>query len=197
MSTLLKPLLVRDELLRRGIRVFTPQVFSRIFESNPHVTKYFLETQTQEGLLLRLKKGVYALKTDPPSEEEIANALYRPSYISFEYALAYYQILPEMTYTVTSATTKPTRLFKTGATAYSYRTIKDPAYTGYSLVKKKDRSFLIAEAEKALVDYLYFVSLHKAPLNDRLSLRLNKGKLKGYIQLFESRQLEKLAKQFL
>ena len=51
MSTLLKPLLIREELLNKGIRVFTPLEFSRIFQAPPHSIKYFLETQVGEGLL--------------------------------------------------------------------------------------------------------------------------------------------------
>jgi len=206
MSTLLKPIQVRNELLERRVRVFTPQVFARIFKSSLHATKYFLETQTQEGLLIRLKKGVYALKTDLPSEEEIANALYQPSYISFEYALAYYGILPEMTYTITSATTKPTRLFTTNDMTYSYRTIKKSAYTGHVLVKKENRSFFLAEPEKALVDYLYFVSLNRETLNDRLitkqkgrcdTKKLQKKKTIVYAKLFANKKLEVLVGHFI
>ena len=188
MYTLLKPLKVREELLRRGVKVFTPHLFARIFGLNPVTTKHFLENQTIQGFLLRLKKGVYTLKSDPPSEEEVANTLYQPSYISFEYALAYYGILPEMSYVVTSATTKATRLFTTDTTSFSYRTIKPEAYTGYSLIKKDNRSFSIAEFEKALVDYLYFVSLRKQDLNDRLisqaKQQIDKAKLKKLIYLF-------------
>lgn len=201
MSTLLKPLSVREELLKRKIRVFTPPVFSRTFPSSPESVKYFLEKQVQEKLFFRLKKGIYALKTDPPIEEEIANVLYRPSYISFEYALAYYGILPEMPHIVTSATTKSTRLFVIESASFSYRTIKIPAYTGYILIKKESRSFLIAEPEKALADYLYFVSLRQETLNDRLIAQakhqVNKTKLQTYINLFNNQQLKKLAREII
>ncbi len=93
MYTLLKPIHVRKELLKRNMCIFRAQDFMRIFNTSSHTTKYFLETQVQQDFLQRLKRGTYMLKTDPPSEEEIANALYKPSYISFEYALAYYHIL--------------------------------------------------------------------------------------------------------
>lgn len=199
MSTLLKPLQVRNELLHREIRIFTPRTFANIFRTKPHATKYFLENQTREEFLIRLKKGVYALKTDLPAEEEIANALYQPSYISFEYALAYHNILSEMTYTVTSATSKPTRLFTVNNTPYSYRTIKRRAFTGYRLIKKDNRSFLIAEPEKALVDYLYFVALEKAAANDRLHSTdsLDKGRLLSYAKLFGNVKILNLIKPYL
>lgn len=208
MYTLLKPIQVRQELLTRKIRVFTARDFIRLFNSAPRATKYFLETQAHEGFLLRLKQGIYTLKTDPPSEEEIANALYKPSYISFEYALAYYNILPEMPYTITSATTKPTRLFTTSTSAFFYRTLKKEAFTGYALIKQESKSFLIAEKEKALVDYLYFFTLRKVAGNERLfnSLKnkgyyktseLDKDKIKIYTKLFANERLSSLISNFL
>ena len=196
MYTLPKPLLVREELLMRNVRIFTPLQFERVFRTSPMQTKYFLERQAEEGFLLRLKRGLYTLKTDKPAEEEIANALYKPSYISFEYALAYYNIIPEMVYEVTSATTKPTRMFETDTLAFGYYTIKIEAYTGYSLIKKAGKEFLIAEPEKALVDYLYFVSLGKKQLNERLLTgELNRKKLLYYASLFDRKSLSDLVKK--
>lgn len=208
MYTLLKPIQIREELLKRKLRVFTASEFMRIFDTSPQTTKYFLETQAHDEFLVRLKRGIYTLKADPPFEEEIANAIYKPSYISFEYALAYYHLLPEMPYVITSATTKPTRLFTTSGSSFSYRTIKKEAYTGYSLVKQDQKSFLIAGKEKALVDYLYFFSLRKSPENERLfeNLKnkdyyktegLNKEKISTYAKLFENKGLLSLIEIFI
>src|SRR5258708_25852633 len=221
MYTLLKPLQVREALLEKGIRIFTPYDFERIFHTSPLKTKYFIETQTEEGLFSRLKQGIYTLKTDYPSEEEIANALYKPSYISFEYALAYWNIIPEMPYTITSATTKPTRLFTTSNLSFGYYTIKKEAYTGYRLLKvnrsisvKTDnidfseipsgnlgiKSFFIAEPEKALVDFLYFVSIGQRIVNDRVYYKsdsYSKEKLLKYAQLYERKKLMELVKNYL
>jgi len=192
MYTLLKPIKVREELLKRGVRIFTPQIFAQIFGLNPSVTKHFLETQTQSDFLMRLKKGLYTIKSDQQSEEEIANRLYQPSYISFEYALAYHNILPEMPYIVTSATTKPTRLFTISSSSFAYYSIKPELYTGYSLVKTDTKSFLIADPEKALTDYLYFVSLGKRLPNERLILKtMNKEKLVMYAELYKRKNMVK------
>jgi hypothetical protein len=220
MNTLLKPLHVREALLNKKVRTFTMRDFENIFRTSPTRTKYFLETQTDEGLLVRLKRSIYALKTDLPSAEEIANSLYRPSYISFEYALAYWGIIPEMPYAVTSATTKPTRNFIANERAYIYLTIRKEAYTGYRLVKTNRRislggenlyltetkgnpevgTFLMAEPEKALADYLYFVSLGKKTLNDRLFIEpgtINKTKLIKYAELYNRKNLMELVKDIV
>ena len=193
MYTLLKPIKVREELLKRNIRIFTPEEFRRIFRTPPYTVKYFLEKQAREGLLLRLKNGLYALQTDLPSEEEVANKLYRPSYISFEYALAYYNMIPEMPYQVTCATTKPTRVFSLWEKEYTYTTIKLGAFTGYALAEKNGKRFLIADAEKAYVDYLYFVTLGKRDYNQRMKVKnLNKKKAVNYGLLYRRDSLIKL-----
>jgi len=190
MSTLLKPLQVRKKLISKNIHIFTPQIFSQLFNTNKTATKHFLETQVKSDLLIRLKRGLYALKTDLPSEQDIANHLYQPSYVSFEYALAYYGLLPEMPYAITSATTKPTRSFTVNSQTFSYRTIKKSIYTGYSLVKQDNQSFLIADQEKAYLDYLYFVYLGKNPPNDRLNSqakrKINQKKIQHYLSLFKN-----------
>ena len=197
MYTLLKPLQVREQLIQRNLKVFTGQDFQRAFESSPTSTKYFLEKFSEEGLFLRIKRGVYALKTDQPAEEEIANALYKPSYISFEYALAYWNILPEMPYQVTSATTKPTRTFTIGESGtFSYFTIKKEAYTGYSLQKNENKNFLIADPEKALADYLYYVSIGHRSLNARFDIStISREKLLEYAKLYKRAKLITLVKE--
>jgi hypothetical protein len=220
MDTLLKPLLIREKLLEKGIRTFTPYDFERIFKISASRTKYFLENQTEAGLFMRLKRGMYVLKTDLPCEEEIANNLYRPSYISFEYALAYHCLIPEMTYMVTSATTKPTRQFAVNHLSFAYYTIKENAYTGYTMLRtdrsvsgkgnninftklvvsdKDTDAFLMAEPEKALVDFLYFVSLGKRQLNDRINGTdtLNKEKLRKYAGLYNRKKLMEIVREFL
>lgn len=198
MSTLLKPLKVREELLKRKIRMFTGEEFIRIFQVPFHSAKYFLENQVHQGFLTRLKNGLYILQTDPPGEEEIANRLYQPSYISFEYALAYHNRLMELPYHLTSATTKPTRLFALPNLSFAYYTIKKEAYTGYILVEKNYRRFLIAEAEKAFVDYLYYVTLGKRVDNDRFRMSgLDKKKVLKYAALYKRESLVKLVEKRL
>jgi len=190
MYTLLKSLQIRKELIKRGIKMFSIEDFKRVFDLPKYKVKYFLEKESDGGVLLRLKRGLYCLTTDMPAEEEIANRLYKPSYISFEYALSNYSILPEMTYSVSCATTKSTRNFEVQGKNFVYYKIKRRAYTGYGLVNRQGKSFLMAEAEKAVVDYLYFVALGKKSVNERLNTTsLDKGKLLDYGRLFQRDKL--------
>lgn len=187
----MKQITVREELLEKGIKAFTLLEFERIFRLPKYQREYFLETQTKLGLFIRLKRGLYMLKSDPLSDEEIANVLYKPSYLSFEYALSRYGIIPEATYSLTSATTNPTRAYDVNNLSYEYYTIKQKAYTGYFLETIGEKRVLIAEPEKALADYLYFVSLGKKSWNDRFDTsKLDKSKLLYYLKLFNKEKFK-------
>lgn len=193
---MLRPLSVQEQLLAKKMVFFTPGDFARLFQMPRPKTKYFLETYTKQGLFIRLKQGLYALRSALPNEEQLANILYRPSYISFEYALGKYGIIPEMVYQVTSATTKPTRSFSVEGKDFSYLKIKKEAFTGYTPVRHKEETVLFAEPEKAVVDYLYFVSLGKKSLNERMRwLNLNRGKIKQYASLYKRPLLMNILKK--
>lgn len=184
------------ELRNRQIFVFSPAIFGKLFGAKRERVKYFLERYAKTGLFIRLKKGLYACADNLPSDEELANLLYRPSYISFDYALAHYNIIPESVYSVTSATTKPTRDFFVGEKAFSYHAIKKKAFTGYGPQRKEGRVVLMAEPEKALADFLYFVALGKRQMNDRIDISgLDRKKIRSYIQLFRRDKLEKILKE--
>ncbi len=184
-TNIISPLAVHDTLREKKVAIFSPGEFSRIFKIPMRNTRYFLETYTKRGLLVRLRKGQYVLKEMIPNEEVIANALYQPSYVSLEYALSRFGIIPEMPYTVTSVTTKITATFTALGRDFSYQKIKKSAFTGYVPEKVGNNTIFIATPEKALADYLYFVSLGKTTLNDRLSIdRLEHKKIISYGKLY-------------
>lgn len=197
-TRILDPLAVHDILQEKGVNLFTRDELGRILKTSSRNTRHFLEAYTKRGLLVRLRKGLYALKEMIPNEEVIANALYQPSYISLEYALSRYGIIPEMPYTITSVTTKITATFTVLGRDFSYQKIKKSAYTGYVPEKVGRHTIFIASPEKAFVDYLYFVSLGKKTLNDRLSFdRLDAKKIKSYEKLYHRPRLTVLINNVL
>jgi len=114
----------------------------------------------KKGQLIRsIKKGMYELiypKEFFVSDLYLANKIYFPSYVSLETALSNYSIIPEVAMAVTSITTKPTRIFKNEHGLFKYRSIKLNAFCGYFIEKHRGFDVLMAEPEKALVDYVYF-----------------------------------------
>lgn len=176
-----------------GVSLFTPAEFARIFTTTPVSAQKFLERYTKKGVFARPKKGLYFYAGKLQNEMVLANLIYAPSYVSFETALSYYHIIPETVYSVTSATTKPTREFNLKEITYFYTTIKKSAFTGYAPTEVYGDTVLLAGPEKALCDYLYLVSLGKRTLNDRLDVRtINFDKLQKFAKLFVRNNLNKI-----
>lgn len=193
----LKPLYIQQSLLEKGIRLFSPSDFQRVFGVSLTATQGFIKNHSHD-LFIKIRNGLYAMRAYPPQEEFIANRLYAPSYISFEYALARYGIIPESVYAVTSATTRITREFIVNNKSYTYSHIKKKAYRGYKTEKAEGMTILIAEPEKALVDYLYFVDLKRKTLNERLDIgKVRKKTVLEYARLFDRSSLIKLVKGIL
>lgn len=182
---------IQEKLSESGLKVFSKLEFKRLLEVSWPSAQQLLERYTKKGLLVRLKGGLYSVKLSYPSGYLIANKLYEPSYISFETALAYYELIPEIVYSFTSATVKGTREFAIGNQAFSYHKIKKEAFTGYSLQELGGEKVLLAEKEKALADYLYYVFLKKKSLSDRLSAKkIDRKKFLAYVSLFKMPKFE-------
>lgn len=195
MKRKLKAIYVLQFLQTKGLRLFSPSDFQRVFGVSLRATQEFIKGHCDD-LFLKLRNGLYALRAEPPQETVIANRLYAPSYISFEYALSHYRIIPETVYTITSATTRITREFIVNNKSFTYSHIKKQVYRGYRAEKIGGTTILIAEPEKALADYLYFVSLKHKTLNERLNIRKVRKKVAlGYAKLFVRNSLIKLIKQ--
>ncbi len=113
------------------------------------------------GELLGVVKGIYVtapeLRKRPVSLEILANKIFGPSYVSFEYVLARAGLIPEAVRAVTSATIKRNRDFDTPLGRFSYRHLPAAAYSfGWTRRELGDGSgWLEALPEKALLDLLY------------------------------------------
>ena len=91
----------------------------------------------------------------------LAGSIYGPSYLSFDFALSYYNLIPEAAYTYTSATfdKQKTKIYNTPFGIYTYRDVPSSAFPYEILVRcEDDYAFRIASPEKALCDKLYSIS---------------------------------------
>ena len=119
-------------------------------------------------------------------------------------ALSYYNLIPEAVFLNTSVSTRKTMLFETPLGNYQYQTIKQELFFGYRLLQFGEYNIKLAEAEKAILDFLYFNKI-----NDRKSLdalRLNqvvtkeiilKDKLLDYLSVFSSKIMDSRVKLFI
>jgi predicted transcriptional regulator of viral defense system len=182
---------VENELRKKGVTVFSPQDLQHLLGASEIALRFLLTRAVKRGDVLKLRRGLYGLSAHTPSELEIANLLYRPSYISFTFALSYYHIIPETVYAITSATTRTTATFSVLEKRFVYHRNKRVAFTGSSAEKINNRTIWLAEPEKALVDTLYFVALKKQGLPERIdTARLSKQKMRTFAKLFDYPDLE-------
>ena len=111
------------------------------------------------GKLFRITTGLYETDANAPAYL-LAGSIYGPSYISFEYALSYYSLIPERVSTVTCATVdkKKKKQYNTRFGVFTYRDIPIEAYPEDILLKLEGNySYQIASPEKALCDKLYTI----------------------------------------
>ena len=111
----------------------------------------------KEGKIIPLTRGLY--ETDPKAPGQcLAGAIYGPSYLSFDYALSVYGLIPEAVYAYTSATfeKKKKKEYVNQFGRYLYRDVPSEVYPfGIVIREEGGYSYLMATPEKALCDKLY------------------------------------------
>ena len=100
-------------------------------------------------------KGLYETDKGTPGIY-LAGSIYGPSYVSFEYALGHYELIPEAVYTLTCATfeKKKAKKYETPFGTFTYRDVPSEAFP-LALVNENGYYYRIATPEKALCDMLY------------------------------------------
>jgi len=194
--------------LRENLKDFTVFSLSDIKAIDSYFHRRRLNEWQVKGYIKKITRGYYIfsdLKLDENSIFEIANKIYSPSYVSFETALAYYGLIPESVYGITSASTRRTYAFKTSLAEFSYRTIKPHLFFGYNLIEHNGKYFKIASPEKAVLDYFY-INPGIKDTNDFESLRIDKAvflklvsraKIHSFLKKFKQKVLKKRIAAFL
>jgi predicted transcriptional regulator of viral defense system len=166
---------------------------------------------TRKGYLYRLKNNLYTLNDNdrktPVSRFFIANYIYTPSYVSLEYAMYHYGMIPETVYEMTSVTASKTAVFKNHFGVFSYSTLKSALFFG--VVPQKDENgmnVLVASPEKAFLDFIYLRYCRRSktePIEGFIEKNrvqnlkmLDKKVLNGYIAKFPALCAETLRRAF-
>jgi predicted transcriptional regulator of viral defense system len=183
---------------QKKIGVFTARDVQALFGVSSRAATVLLNRYAKRGVVVHLKRGLYALAGMPLPDMYIANKLYAPSYVSREFALSYHKVIPETVYEITSVSTKATRRFEAAGKVYTYRRIKKAAFTGYAAARQNGFSFRIADPEKAFVDALYYRMLFgDQPLSRFRKELIDKEKALGYARLYGNRNLVAILKRTL
>lgn len=162
----------------------------------------------KDGTYTKVCKGVYETEKNT-SGYLLSSVIYGPSYLSFDYALSYYGLIPEAVYTFTCATfeKKKEKKYMTKFGTFTYRDVPSQTFP-FEIVLKEENGYYykIASPEKALCDKLYTVS----PVRNKKELisllfddlridtdafdQLDKKKLLQLIKLYRSTNLKILEK---
>lgn len=167
-----------------------------------------LDRWEKKGYLKKLKRGFYCFTGQAFDQNTLfytANKIYAPSYVSLETALKHYGLIPEEIFQATSVSTKKTANFETPLGNFSYKQIKPSLYWGYRLVDFGNQKILLAEPEKAVLDYLYIHPKLKTADDfrgmrldmDEFKSQINLERFNKYLEMFESKSLAKRAIVFL
>ncbi len=113
----------------------------------------------KDGQLIRLKRGLYVVDSEvsgkPVNACLCANHIYGPSYVSQQWALRWYGLIPERVTTMTSVTTKHSRVFENSIGRFTYEQVKPEYFAiGIDRIEQDGIVFLIACREKALCDFI-------------------------------------------
>ena len=116
-----------------------------------------IRRDTDKGILIRLNRGLYETNknVDP---HLLASAILSPSYLSFDWALSYYGLIPERVFAITSASLgiRKNKTFVNDFARYEYSDIPGSAFSeGIGYLENGEYIVKIASKEKAICDSLY------------------------------------------
>ena len=128
-----------------------------------------IRRMAQSGQLVPIIKGLYETDKTIPGHY-LSGVIYGPSYLSFEFALSWHDLIPEAVYAFTSATCGKGRRKRYDTTfgVYSYRDVPIATFPyGTTLHEENGYSFILATPEKVICDLLYT----RSPCGSRKELR--------------------------
>jgi hypothetical protein len=166
--------------------------------TNPHD---LISRWCKRGDLVRLKNGFFVIaekiKDKAVPYEQIANLLHGPSYISYEWALSYYGMIPEGVYVVTSTSAIKSTSYTTPLGTFHYSYLSHARYAiGIDQRENASGNFLIGTPEKALADLVHQKSRHLHPKDLIIDLiearRIDEAALKN----LDKRHLAEIAENY-
>lgn len=115
-----------------------------------------IKRDADKGVIIRLVKGIY--ETDKNTEPcLLASSILSPSYLSFDWALSFYGLIPERVFAITSASLglRKNKTFENQFGRYEYTDIPVEAFSeGLTYLENSEYAAKIAMKEKAICDSL-------------------------------------------
>lgn len=177
----------------------------KLFE--PNFLRWNLKNRHEKWYLDRITKWRYCFSSFPKVEESsfiISNSIYKPSYISMESALRYYNLIPEWVFTTTACSSKKTQRFVWDRGSFYYYHLKPWLIRGYKIKKDQIWTFYIATPEKLICDLFYLkTNLKKSDIPelridfDLLYQLTTKEEIKSCAEKFKNKRLTNIISDFI
>jgi predicted transcriptional regulator of viral defense system len=138
---------------------------------------------TDRGLVSRVAEGVYANKlVRDIAATDFIKVLRPSSYVSLESALSYWGLTTQSPVALTCVTTGKPKEYRTPDFSVTFRTISKRLYWGFVEKQTRYSKYLIAEPEKALLDWIYLcLQAGVTPSLDEIGFKsVDKQKLAKY-----------------
>lgn len=130
-----------------------------VFPDPPAHRQVQLSRWTRAGKLSQVSRSWYIIEKPWRRHETplpvIANTVVHPSYLSLEWALQYYDMIPEHVPNPTSITTGRGMQFEAQGALFLYYHVQPSFFKGYKLETLGGFKLNIAYPEKALLDKIY------------------------------------------
>lgn len=174
------------EAARRDCTLRSDQL-ARRFELSERTVRNALRRYESRGLVERISPKLYLNHLNQQcSLRDLVNVLRPKSCISLESVMVERGITSQSPSALTCVTTGYPRSFQTSLGTVVYRRISPGLYWGYEEKATRYNKYLIAEPEKALLDWIYLSRQEGLPTPfDELELQfINVVKLRGYAERF-------------
>lgn len=129
-----------------------------------------IKRDIDKGFLFPLVRGIYETNSHTDGFL-LASYIYGPSYLSFEYALSFHNIIPERVVVYTNATfnKRKSKFYQNHFGLFTYKDVSKDAFPFMVKVYEEDSYvYFIASPEKALCDLLYI----KKPVSSMRELKM-------------------------
>ncbi|MBI4061537.1 MAG: type IV toxin-antitoxin system AbiEi family antitoxin domain-containing protein [Elusimicrobia bacterium] len=183
---------------KHGLRVFTTADFITLSGLAAAAATHALSRLAAQGLIARIKRGVWASRLAADLNAYEAVAYLRapwPAYISLYSALADYGIVEEIPHVVYGVSPAPPKRYQTAIGDFSIHHLPARLIWGYRVARPGKTSYLLAEPEKAFLDTVYLALIPRSvigfPHKRGRRWKLDRNKLRRYAKRFRFPPLER------
>lgn len=187
---------------RHGLRVFTTSDFKTLAGLREAAAAVMLARLAADGLLARIKRGVWVNKLASDLNPYEAAPHLRapwPVYVSLYSALADYGVVEEIPHAIYAVSPAIPKIYRTEIGEFRIHHLPGRLMWGYETRRAGRGAYLIADREKAFLDLVYLGLAKRSPLRPPhkrgRSWDLDKRLLTAYALRFEVPGLEAWLKE--